>query len=142
MKHIKSFKKYKQEKQTNLLVESALMKHAELELKLADMIDSDEYNGLISKAVMELIQKFSEQGHSGFSAQMVREIFNKLSNFETLTEITSNPDEWINDLEMGGSAKLWQNKRNPAIFSEDGGKTWWNVNDKLNKIQESILNLI
>lgn len=117
MKHIKSFKNYKQEKQTNLLVESALMKHAELELKLADMIDSDEYNGLISKAVMELIQKFSEQGHSGFSAQMVREIFNKLSNFETLTEITSNPDEWINDLEMGGSGKLWQNKRNPAIFS-------------------------
>lgn len=133
--------------------ESALVDHAERELKLAGMIgDSNEsddidakYNNLVAKAVLELMKKFSEQGHSGFSASMVREIFNKLTNWETLTPITSNPDEWMNCSELTGpeDSGMWQNRRNPAVFSKDGGKTWYNVNDKnLKKVEESILQLL
>lgn len=132
------------ENKINLLIESALVIHAETELKLADMIDSDdEYNNMVSAAVIELIKKFSEQGHSGFSAQMVRQIFNKLTNWETLTDITSNEDEWNNDLELGGDGNLWQNKRNPAVFSKDGGQTWYNLDDKdLNIIEKLVVESI
>jgi len=45
--------------------------------------DSD-YDGMVREAVLELVKTFAEQGHSGFSARMVRFLFNQiLSDFET-----------------------------------------------------------
>ena len=85
---------------------------------------------MIGKAVLRLIKTFSKQGHSGFSAHWVRELFNKLANWETITPITPDPDEWDDTYDRVGDGEkgvLWQNKRNPAIFSNDGGKTWWHV---------------
>lgn len=111
-----------------------LSSHAEYELKKAGLFDEDsDYGGMIGEAVLELIQIMSKQGHSGFSAQWVRELFNKLSNYETLTPITENSDEWtdVAEYECGEEKEtLWQSKRNPAIFSKDGGKTWYHVDGK------------
>ena len=111
-----------------------LTDHAQEELKIAGLFDKDsDYEGMIGEAVLELIQTMAKQGHSGFSAGMVRELFNKLSNYETLTPITENPDEWMDvndyckDIEKG---TLYQSKRNPAIFSKDGLKTWYHVDGK------------
>lgn len=104
--------------------------HAYRELKLAGLLDHDsDYGGLIGKAVLELVNTFNKQGHSGFSAQWVRELFAKLSNYENLTPITENPKEWENRTEISGYP-LWQNRRNPAIFSENGGQTWWDVSTR------------
>jgi len=117
-------------KYINPKLNEGLESHAQEELNRAGLFDEDsDYEGLIGKSVLELIQTMSKQGHSGFSAQWVRELFNKLSNYETLTPITSNPEEWQNDKELGGDGNLWQNKRNPAIFSKNGGKTWCHVDD-------------
>jgi hypothetical protein len=119
------------------LLKEGTYEHALYELDKAGLTGKDaDYGGMIATAVLELIKTFSNQGHSGFSASMVREIFNKLSNFETLTEITSDPKEWEDRTEISDGQILFQNKRNPAIFSEDGGKTWWHVDDKI--IKESI----
>ena len=124
------------EEETTLLKEGTY-EHALYELDRAGLTDEDaDYGGMVATAVLELIKTFSNQGHSGFSASMVRELFNKLTNFETLTEITSNPEEWGDVTEISDGKILFQNKRNPAIFSEDGGKTWWHVDDKI--IKESI----
>lgn len=119
------------------LTESSI-DHAEYELRRAGLFDDDsDYNGMIGRAVLELMKVFSEQGHSGFSAAWVRDLFNKLSNFETLTPITSDPEEWMDCREYCSDCKdMWQNKRNPAVFSYDGGKTWKNVDD--NTIKEGI----
>lgn len=126
--------------------ESALVNHAKNELQLAGMYDEDDklgdisYNKMVADAVVELMQKFSEQDHSGFSAGMVRELFNKLSQFQTLTDITNNPDEWLNVAEYMNNEPMWQNKRNPAIFSKDGGKTWYNIDESvLIKAEELVL---
>jgi hypothetical protein len=120
----------------NNFLKENLISHAKKELKLAGLFDKDsDYNGLIGKAVMDLMKTFSKQGHSGLSAAWVRELFFKLTNFQNLTPITSQPNEWENVSDISDEI-LYQNKRNPAIFSNDGGKTWWNVDDK--NIKENI----
>jgi hypothetical protein len=123
-------KKIVSESLNEFLNESPLLLHSEDELKRAGLFNKDaDYEGMIAYAVMDLMKTFTNQGHSGFSAGMVREIFNKLSNWETLTPITSDPNEW-NDVSEMSDQPFWQNKRNPCFFSQDGGKTWWDVNDK------------
>ena len=128
------------------LNESNLIDHAKHELELAGMYDdSDEngkYNKLVADAVLELVTKFAKQGHSGFSASMVREIFSKVSSFQTLTPITSNIDEWSDVSHYGDMAPdtMWQNKRNPAVFSYDKGKTWKSVDESIiKKLEDSLV---
>ena len=117
------------------ICESNLTSHAEYELRKAGMYDGGEeidgkYNSMVADAVLGLIKQFAEQGHSGFSASMVIAIFGKLAKFEPLTPISSDPEEWCDVAEECDGNKLWQNKRSPVHFSTDGGKTWYNVDDK------------
>lgn len=64
---------------------SNLVNHATAELKKAGLFDKDsDYDGMLGEGVLELITVFANQGHSGYSAQITRELFNKLSNFEEL----------------------------------------------------------
>lgn len=108
----------------------SLVDHAKDELGRAGLFDKDsDYGGALGKAVMAIMKLFARQGHSGFSAQMCRELFHKLANFETLTPITSEGKEWNDVSEMAGGKPLWQNERDPRMFSGDGGKTWYNVED-------------
>jgi hypothetical protein len=112
---------------------SNLVEHAEREMKLAGLYDKDaDYGGMIPEAVMALVRVHAEQGHSGMSHGLTMQIFNRVINFKTLTPITSNPDDW-NDVAAASGKPMWQNLRQPSIFSEDGGKTWYDINDKTNK---------
>lgn len=103
----------------------SLVQHAETELRLAGLFDKDsDYDGALGPAVMELVEKFAAQGHSGFSAGLTLDLFNRVASFKPLTPITSNPDEWM---ECGPS--VWQNRRKPTTFSKDGGKTWYDLDE-------------
>lgn len=107
-----------------------LVSHAKYELKKAGLFDKDsDYDGMLGKAVLDLIKKFSNQSHSGSSASIVSYLFDKLSKFQTLTPITEDPEEW-NDISKYMNKTIWQSKRDPAIFSKDGGKTCYNIDDK------------
>ena len=93
---------------------SNLINHAKLELEKAGLFDKDgDYDGMIGEAVLELITVFSKQGHSGCSASLVSDIFNKLSRFKPLTPLTFEDDEWN---EIGENQ--YQNKRNSSVFKE------------------------
>lgn len=88
---------------------------AKQELYLTGMFDEDSvYGGMIGKAVMELIEVFSNQGHSGYSADIVSELFHKLSIFKPIALLTGNDDEWF----LCAGADLYQNKRNSAVFKD------------------------
>lgn len=98
-------------------------------MKLAGLYDTDaDYGGMIPEAVMAMIRAHSGQGHSGGSHAQTMAIFDKLVRFQTLTPITSNPDEWMCVSEMSGHP-AWQSNRCPSVFSEDGGKTWYDLDD-------------
>jgi len=101
---------------------SNLLKHAERELSLIGYDGKDEYNNMAKAAIMELLSTFANQGHSGFSANYVTDVFNKLARFETLSPLTGEENEWNDVTEMSGDRKtLFQNNRNSAVFKDDTG---------------------
>jgi len=64
---------------------SNLVNHAETELRKHGLFDKNsDYDGMLGEGVLELIKTFASQGHSGYSAQITRELFYKLSDFQTL----------------------------------------------------------
>lgn len=110
--------------------ESRLVKHAENELRRAGMYDADaDYGGMLPQAVLDLVRVHSMQGHSGFSHSYTVALFDKVVNFQVLTPITDDPNEWTDCSEVMGRPR-WQNKRQSSCFSEDGGKTYQDNNEK------------
>ncbi|WP_330473785.1 hypothetical protein [Terrabacter sp. C0L_2] len=105
---------------------SDLITHARAELAKAGLLDKDsDYNGMLGEAALELVEKFAGQGHSGVSAAMTIDLVSRLMRYEPLTALTNDPTEWnhvAND--MAGRPDLWQSRRDPAAFSNDGGKTY------------------
>lgn len=106
---------------------------AQDELQRAGLFDKNsDYEGMLGEAIMELVKSFSRQGHSGMSAAMTSEIFNRLASWKSLTSLTDDPDEWMElEEEMVAYPEMrWQSRRDPSCFSGDGGKTYWTNDDK------------
>jgi len=104
----------------------SLIQHAQTELEIAGLFseENDFYGGMTGKAVMELIEKFSEQGHSGMSAPIVADLFKKLANYEPLGPITGKDEEWT-FLDYGDNLQ-YQNKRESGLFKDKEGKVTYN----------------
>ena len=106
-------------------VKESLSNFAKYELDLAGMFDKDaDYDGMLGEAVMELIELFGSQDHSGMSAAMTIDLFDRLASYKPLSELTDNPTEW-----MDVSEELWQSRRNPVCFSNDGGRTYYDIDE-------------
>lgn len=102
-----------------------LVNHARRELELIgeepDVIDW----------YLKVIEAFSEFGHSGGSASVAIPTINALLQFQNLSPITNNPEDWMHiSNDVAGVPNLWQSRRNPELFSEDGGKTYHKAGDK------------
>lgn len=119
---------------------SKLLERAKEELKYAGMNISEEgcnpknpkdpmdgYVNACAQNAMELLKVFVKAGHSGMSAEVTLNIFNKLARQENLTPLTNNPDEWINCGDRFNNS--YQSKRNSSCFSDDGLKTYHNINE-------------
>ncbi len=99
---------------------SNLVAHAEDELRRAGLFDNDsDRDRKVAQAVMELIEKFSNQNHSGFSSRSTIEIFHKLSQFHPLTPLTGEDGEWV---EIGKN--FFRNKRCSGIFKTPIAGAW------------------
>lgn len=112
---------------------SNLIDHAKYELELAGLLDKgSDYDGMLGKAVLELVKVFAKQGHSGFSAQRTLDVFSIVANYKPLTPIGDTKDEWM-DVSASSGTPMWQNKRRSTTFSRDAGSTWYDIDDsKLN----------
>ena len=107
---------------------SNLKKHAERELKLLGYNLDDKEEGMnkwMMESLLELIDVFAKQGHSGFSADYCANTFKKLALFEPLTPLTGNDDEWN---EVGSD--VWQNNRCSTVFKDNDGKAY-DINGKV-----------
>lgn len=111
--------------------ESNLVQHARSELKAAfgdfdEKSDdpADMWDKAVVKAVEELVTLFASQGHSGFSGGITLELFERLADFQNLSPLTDNPDEWQQHAE-----DMWQSRRNSKAFSTDGGKTYYTLGE-------------
>ncbi len=111
--------------------DSNLVKHALSEL---DRIGWDDMQTQMNLHLLGMVEMFSEEGHSGFSASYALNLLKKLLNFEPIGALTGEDDEWV---EVGTGTS--QNKRMGSVFKENGaayylygkafsdddGKTWY-----------------
>lgn len=118
------------------------LQRAETEMRRAGLYDEDASygSGAIAGGVLELLDTWHRQGHSGGSASMTLYIFNRLVEHKTLAPITTDPSEWMDVSDYGGpgSPATWQNRRMPSAFSLDGGKTWYDVNEKRSWLRKKL----
>jgi hypothetical protein len=106
---------------------SNLVDYAKEELKRIGMIDSgEEYNDWASKAILDLIELFSSQSHSGFTAPYVASVFYRLAMFKPISPLTGEDDEW-REMTSGG----FQNKRYSAVFKDSKDGTAYNIEGKV-----------
>ena len=93
----------------------SFLDYAKSELDLIGMTEdsTDEMNLEMRRCILEMVQTFGDQGHSGFSASYALGILKKLLNFEPITPITGADDEWV---EVGEG--VFQNKRLSRVFKQ------------------------
>lgn len=106
--------------------ESDLVIHARRELELLGE-DPEWIEGILN-----IVQAFTDMGHSGSSASVAIPMINQLLQYKPLTPLTDDPEDWIylgEDMgpEPGG---IWQNRRDGECFSKDGGVTYTMLYDK------------
>lgn len=80
----------------------------------------DEINAWMRKDILQLLEVFAEQGHSGFSASYAINLFQTLANWKPLTPLTGDEGEWM---EVGPD--VWQNKRASNVFKGEDGRAYW-----------------
>ena len=86
----------------------------------------DNYARAIYESVSDLMEVFINAHHSGMSASITLSMFEKLARFEALSPLTADPREWIeHDF---GVQPNHQSKRSSSVFSDDGLKTWYDIN--------------
>ena len=109
-----------------------MLSYAESELNRIGLTDEDEYNAMMRKHILGMVQLFSDEGHSGFSATYAINILKKVLMFKPLSPLTGEDDEWTNVSEISGTPH-YQNKRLSSVFKDgkDGeaydidGKVFW-----------------
>jgi hypothetical protein len=100
---------------------SNLVDHAKRELELI----GEEPETI--EQYLKIIQAFADCGHSGFSAAHMTGVLHELLQYNNLSLLTDDPDEWMHVAEVtyGKPGGVWQNIRNSKAFSNDGGKTYY-----------------
>ncbi len=101
---------------------SAIIEWAKRELDYAGFKEDseDEMNAWMRKDILQLLEVFAEQGHSGFSASYAINLFQTLASWKPLTPLTGDDSEWM---EVGPD--VWQNKRASNVFKGEDGRAYW-----------------
>lgn len=121
---------------------SNLQSHAIRELKLlgyefdddgmpVQSEDGFDINAEMCLCLMELIEVFEKQEHSGASAGYLISLLKDLMSFTPLSPLTGEDHEW-NDMSMyGGDGETdWQNNRCSHVFKRADG-TCYDINGKV-----------
>lgn len=107
---------------------SALYEYAKKELERIEKGCEDKESlsmqQTIDKNILELIDVFSNQHHSGFTATYVIDILQRLLHYKPLTPLTGEDDEWEDVTSYGYDTPTFQNKRCSAVFKDDRGAYW------------------
>ena len=77
---------------------SNLLSHAKHELDLIGMIDNGDetdMNTMMRRHILMMMEVFSNEGHSGFSASYAANAISKLMMYKPLSPLTGEDDEWF-----------------------------------------------
>ena len=103
----------------------------ENEIAHAVLVGDEDYGIMCYDAAEHLLAVFQEQGHSGYSAKVVKEIFSRLVDGKPLTPVTDEEDQWHNAYKNGNSRKKsYQHKRMSSLFKHvapDGSVSYYDM---------------
>jgi hypothetical protein len=104
----------------DLQPEGNLVSYARRELEIAGWFKTDGlYGDMMGRAVIDMQKLFASEGHSGMSASVATQLFERVSRFQPLTPLTGEDNEWVYHDGYGGGAYA-QNKRCSHVFKENG----------------------
>lgn len=97
-----------------------------------DYQPGDEAYGLMCyDAAEHLLAVFEEQGHSGYSAIVVKKIFSRLVDGKPLTPVTDDEDQWRTAYTLESTPeKRYQHKRMSSLFKyvkKDGSISYYDT---------------
>ena len=102
---------------------SNLIEHAKKELDAIGMTDdSEDMNVAMREDILELVEVFSNQGHSGFSAGYCVNLLEKLLRFRPIAPLTGEDSEW--NLLDYDTEPIYQNKRCSRVFKDADGRPY------------------
>lgn len=114
----------------------------ELDRLLTGDAENDEIQSMMNGDVLELIDVFSKQGHTGFTAPYCLSLFQRLAHFKPITPLTGEDEEWgpadhkgcqINKRCFNVFRNLGDNSTavytEGRVFSDNGGITWYTNRD-------------
>ena len=92
----------------------------------------DPYNDAVANAILELLEVFDNQGHSGFTAPYTAQMFHRLAMFKPVSPLTGEDDEWSAEGQNKRYSAVFKDSKDGKayniegkIFSDDGGDTWF-----------------
>lgn len=91
--------------------------------KLKD--DEIDINDVVVESLLELLEVFSKQGHSGYSAPYVLDLFTKLASHKPLGPLTGENWEWEDVSHFGDETMAFQNIRDSRFFKDKNGRVYW-----------------
>lgn len=100
---------------------SNLVEFAKNQLKELNKEEPGGVNKLMEDDILELMEVFSKQGHSGFSANYCIETFSRLAKFKPIVPLFGTDDEWAEPFDSEGTR---QNKKLHSVFKEANGKCY------------------
>lgn len=92
----------------------------------------------LAACLLATVAAYSSFDHSGGSHDAALDMLTRLLRHETLTPLTVDPAEWEDRTASSGVA-LWQNRRDPRAMSDNRGRTYWYVGDRLARMHTSVL---
>ena len=98
---------------------SNLVEHAKKEFEYLGWPGDDGMRKMMCDNLIELLQVFSDQGHSGLSASYCLRYFERLAHFDPIGPLTGEDWEW-QEIADG----VYQNKRDSTVFMENGQAHW------------------
>lgn len=106
----------------------SLVAHAKSELRAAGVFEEDPE---FAQSIVNAVAGFASYGHSGGSAGVGIMMVHDLLQFKPLGPLTNRPDEWMDVAESYGNQEaVWQSRRQSSCFSNDGGVTYYNIDEK------------
>ena len=112
-------------------------KHAREEFRAIGWMDEngnfkDEMQGMICENVLELLNVFAEQGHSGSTASYALRMFERLVEFKCIAPLTGEDWEWSDTghdvYQNRRCSSVFKNKQTGKCYDIDGKVFWeWHV---------------
>ncbi len=87
----------------------------------------EEMNDMMCEHILKMVDVFTEEGHSGFSARYAINILQKLLQWEPLSPLTGEDDEW-GEVDDDG---LYQNKRLSRVFKKGKDGRAYDIDGKV-----------